>query len=236
MVATRAMSPQWRICSITVLESRSRIGEKMDVMHVARTEFSRAHLQVRAYGNLSRSVSGGTVSVKMCKGSVAGGSSTADWMKRELAWHSVPHKYEEELCKHFGKSHSKRGCPLPAGNIELRFALDKLPPMVLAGAYRLKIRAIDAAGKHVACLQANVQVPRGKSGELFRRIQALPNAHNGRALTSGASDCNCDFSDPVCGDNGLTCDSACQAHCSSVKVAYTGKCGDLLLSVGRALS
>jgi len=154
-------------------------GNSTDVMHVARTEFDRSRLQVRAYGNLKHNVSGGNVSVKMFRGRAAGNSSKGRWKNVlvHLAWHSVPHKYEEDLCKHFNKSHSQRGCPLPAGDTELRFALDKLPPMVVAGAYELQIKAVDASDEQVACVRARVEVPRGKNGELFRRL------HDPRALT-----------------------------------------------------
>jgi hypothetical protein len=202
-------------------------GKKSDVMYVARTEFDRNRLEVHAYGNLSRSVSGGMISVKMYKSSAAEGSSAGDWMKREAAWHSVPHKYEEGLCQHFGKSHSQRGCPLPAGYTELRFAIDKLPPMVVAGAYKLKMKAVDAFDKQVACVRAHVEIPRGKSGELFRRVQEMNTAHRGRAL--GHGDCSCGFSDPVCGDDGITYPGVCHAHCAKVDVAYLGKCGNLIV-------
>ena len=46
--------------------------------------------------------------------------------------------------------------------------------------YKLNIRATDEAGKPVACLRAQVDVPRGKSGELFRRVEALRTARRGR--------------------------------------------------------
>merc|ERR1719424_1086312 len=49
-------------------------GAKADVMRVARAEFYQSRLQVRAYGNLSRGVSGGAISVKMYKSSAAKGS------------------------------------------------------------------------------------------------------------------------------------------------------------------
>jgi hypothetical protein len=159
----------------------------------------------------------------MYKGSAAKGSSTEDWLKREMAWHSVPHAYEEGLCKHFSKSHSRRGCPLPAGGAELRFALDKLPPMVVAGAYKLKIRATDEAGKPVACVRALVDVPRGKRGELFRRVEALPTVRGGRTLSARVS-CACGPSDPVCGADGRTYAGACEAGCANVGVAYPGTC------------
>jgi len=151
-------------------------------------------------------------------------------MKRELAWHSVPHKYEEGLCQHFGKRHSQRGCPLLAGYTELRFAIDKLPPMVVAGAYKLKIKAVDAFDKQVACVRAHVEIPRGKSGELFRRVQGVNTAQRGRALTSVSGNCACGFSDPVCGDDGRTYAGVCHAHCAKVEVAYLGKCADQIVS------
>ncbi|CAK0801345.1 unnamed protein product [Prorocentrum cordatum] len=50
-------------------------GGKRDVMSISRAEFDWAHLQVRAYGDLSHNVSGGTLSVKMYKGTAAEGSS-----------------------------------------------------------------------------------------------------------------------------------------------------------------
>jgi len=202
-------------------------GSRADVMDVTSTQFRLDRLQVRAYGNLSHGISGGIISVKMYKSSVVEGSSTGDWMKRELAWHSIPHKYEEDLCEHFSKSHSSRGCPLPSGSTELRFAVDKLPPMVVAGAYKLKIAAVDAFAKPVACVRAHVEIPRGKSGEVFRRVQGVSTGHRGRALKSATADCSCGFSsDPVCGENGRTYDGMCQIDCAKVNVAYAGKCVD----------
>ncbi|CAK0856455.1 unnamed protein product [Prorocentrum cordatum] len=211
-------------------------GGKSDLMSTTRAEFDRAHLQVRAYGDLSSNVSGGTLHVKLYKGSAAEGSSTGDWVKRELAWHSVPHAYEEDLCRHLGRSHSRRGCPLPPGRTELRLALDTLPPMVVAGGYRLKIRAVDSAGRAMTCLRVHVDVPRGKSGELFRRVQALPVAHAGRVLMSGAESCNCPYSDPVCGEDGQTYDSTCQASCANIEPAYLGECDYQVVRDERALS
>ncbi|CAK0891041.1 unnamed protein product [Prorocentrum cordatum] len=212
-------------------------GTKTDVMHASRSQFYRSRLQVRVYGNLSRSVSGGTIGVKIYRNSAAEGSSTGDWMKRELAWHSVPHSYEEDLCKHFGKSHSQRGCPLLSGTTELRFAIDKLPPMVVAGSYRLKIKAVDTSARQVACVRAHVDIPRGKSGEVFRRVQAVSATRRGRALELVTRACSCDLSDPVCGDDGNTYESMCQAHCARADVAYPGKCGDQVATFGgRAVS
>ncbi|CAK0869725.1 unnamed protein product [Prorocentrum cordatum] len=206
-------------------------------MHASRSQFYRSRMQVRVYGNLSRSVSGGTIGVKIYRSSAAEGSSTGDWMKRELAWHSVPHSYEEDLCKHFGKSHSQRGCPFLSGTTELRFAIDKLPPMVVAGSYRLKIKAVDTSAKQVACVRAHVEIPRGKSGEIFRRVQAVSATRRGRALEVVTRACSCDLSDPVCGDDGNTYESMCQAHCARVDVAYPGKCGDQVTTFGgRAVS
>merc|ERR1719277_305072 len=106
---------------------------------------------------------------------------------------SVPHKHSEGLCKHFSKDRSNATCPILLGETELIFGLDRLPPMVVAGSYQLHVVAVDSTGAQVTCVLADLDVPRGKKGEIFRRV--ADESHTNPSPTYGDG-CHCGGQSP----------------------------------------
>ncbi|CAK0866485.1 unnamed protein product [Prorocentrum cordatum] len=144
--------------------------KKSDVMNVGRTEFFRNHLQLHTCGSLSRSVSGGTVSVRMHKSAAAAESPTRNPMERRLAWHSDPGRYEEGLRQQVGESPRPARVPLPS-------RLHRAPlrhRRAAAEGGRWRPEAEGRRGRRGARraggarARAHVKAPRGRSGKLLR--------------------------------------------------------------------
>jgi len=148
-------------------------GKAGDAMEVTSIEFDRKTLKVLARGKLMHEIQGGTITANISLGSSAKGSSIKDKFVRTMAFgFSGKHSVTEPLCKHIART-SNLSCPLPADTKEIAFGFDRLPGVIVAGIYNLEVIAVDDKENPVACIKGKLNVPVGKEGNHFRRIQQV---------------------------------------------------------------
>merc|ERR1712048_467315 len=124
-------------------------------------------------------ITGGNVTMKIGLGRPPLGASFSEKMKRTAAYLSAgSHVTREALCQHLMRTHndSRMNCPVAVGTQELQFSFARLPKMVVAGEYRVNVTAVDELGKPVVCVTGALNVPRGKKGQLFRRVEETAEA------------------------------------------------------------
>lgn len=145
-------------------------GSSEHAMQVESVHFDSASLKVTARGTLTREIQGGNVLAAIQLGEAAPGTSIKDKFLRSAAFSVMgQHSASEPLCAHFART-KQMTCPIVRGTKELSFSFNKLPGVVSAGTYNLKLTAVDEMEKPVACLNGHFNVPLGPNGEKFRRL------------------------------------------------------------------
>lgn len=147
-------------------------GTTEHAMHVESVHFDSETLRVTARGTLTREIQGGNVMAGIHLGAAPSEISLKEKFMRQMAFSvSGQHTASEPLCSHFART-SEMTCPLARGTKELSFSFNKLPSVVSAGVYHLKLDAVDEMEKPVACLHGQFNVPLGPNGERYRRLDA----------------------------------------------------------------
>lgn len=150
-------------------------GGADDALKIGSISFDQEKWTLTAHGNLQRELLGGNVTAKIRLGTAPEGATISERMKRLLAFSLGKHTHKEPLCQHFARGHAKQNittpaCPFAPGLHNLHFSFGLMPRTVIAGKYELEIHAVDNDGLKVACLMGSIDVPRGKQGQLFRRL------------------------------------------------------------------
>mmetsp|Transcript_81950 Transcript_81950/g.232005 ORF Transcript_81950/g.232005 Transcript_81950/m.232005 type:complete len:254 (-) Transcript_81950:249-1010(-) len=167
------------------IEARSCNGADA-AMRIDSVSFDPKSLSIRVRGLLAREVAGGLVKLNVSLGKAPPRATVTERLRRTAAFVVGGRRSSsEDLCKHMGRHN--RTCPLAAGTQELEFSLDRLPRVVVAGRYAVRVQAIDEAGLPVACVSGGLEVPRGKGGQLFRRVQATSTVPADGEISHGAA-------------------------------------------------
>jgi hypothetical protein len=167
-------------------------GTTGDVMDVKSVEFDLAARAAVVRGELSQALSGGKVFAEIERAETPEDEGIAERMKKGVLWAAAGAKrVEEALCEHLDRT-SKNvydACPMPAGDQELRFAFNRLPKIVMAGHYHLKLQSLDNDGNQITCVKGSLTVARGKDGQLLRHLQEAASSAQTKGLGLAAVLC-----------------------------------------------
>lgn len=173
--------------------------DQAGTMSVDKIRFNRFSRAVHVKGLLESKLTGGHIIAKIDLGEAPKGATRWQKAKRHMAWSW----WKSGQNAHLGKANQtqpfcsqQRPCPIERGYRELRFGLTSLPKLVLAGAYKMHIKAYDQMGKLLVCLEGGLTVETGKDGEVIRKLDTC--------MPAPSHDCGLD----LCG----SCASSSDGH------------------------
>lgn len=157
-------------------------GKKGDIMRVYDVRYDPALFSISTHGVLEQEVSGGTIEAKIRLSDAPVNATGLQRLKRAFVFiASGKHSATEPLCHQLFRgdagasniaAHAREEkCPLAKGEHTFHFNFETLPAAIAAGRYNVQLRAVDATGHPVACVEGHLHVPHGRTGELHRRLQ-----------------------------------------------------------------